>query len=234
MIVDRNQTELIATIRLLTDGVPSASNPAPITGINYNEPSLSIGYKKPNDTSWTDIVPVEGTLGTYVSSGFIEDSDSDGLYELGIPNTSKVAGKSTLWRFSVNSNNYRYSRIDYIAIPGEDGKLNLNFNIPGSDIIFGAGDAQVYIKETGLEFDFVANQDIESETLVLIFETADQVDQYVVADGSMTKSGDTVTITMPSGFADDVTSLNWAIREATTKQVFGTGSIAISYAPHED
>lgn len=234
MIVDRTRTELIATIRFLTDGVPSSTNPAPITGLDYSDPSVLIGYKLDGDTSWNDLTLVEGTLGTYTDSGLIEDSDSNGLYELGIPNAAKIAGKSTLWRFAADSNGYRYSRIDYVAIPGEEGKVKFSFNVPGSDIIFTAGDSEIYIKETGLEFDFVANQDIESETLVIIFETADMVDTVIVANGDITKVGDTATIDMPSGFADDVTSVNWAIREATTKRLYGTGSISVTYAPHED
>ena len=228
MIVDRSTTNLIATFRFLDD------LDAPIPSLVWNDGTISIGYKLHGDATWTELTLVAGTLGTWISSGFVEDSGGNGLYELGIPNAAKVQGKRTYWRFKQGLNQYRYDAIDYVAIPAANSDaVNFDILIPGGDPIF-SNSPQVYLKELNVEVTFTANQDITSETLVIIFESTDTVDQYVITDGSITKVGDTATITLPAGFTDDVKTLNWAIREATNKTLYGTGTISVSYAPHED
>jgi len=228
MIVDRSETELIATFRFLDD-----SN-APIPTLVHTDGTLSIGYKLHGSTVWTDLTLVSGTLGTWVSEGFVEDSGGNGLYELGIPNTAKIPGKRTYWRFKQGSNQYRYDSIDYVAVPAlETDAINFEITVPGVGPVF-AESSIIYIKELNTNVTFTANQDITSETLVIIFEVSDGTDSYVITDGDITKSGNEATITLPVGFTSTTKSLNWAIREATDKTVYGTGTIGVSYAPHED
>ena len=230
MIVDRNQKSLILTIRLLSDSDP----PTRITGVTFGDSGLSIGYKKPNDSTWTVLTPVAGTLGSYTSAGWIEDSDSDGNYELGVPDLAAIPGKRTLWRIKHGGNQYRYFAVDYVAIPSAETDLvQFEFSIPGAEITF-SSNSQIYTKETGLQVQFNANQNIESEDLVIIFETSDKVDQFVINNSDITKSGSTATITLPADFTNEVNSLNWAIREANNRRVYGTGTISVTYAPEED
>lgn len=115
-----------------------------------------------------------------------------------------------------------------------DGNISFEFSIPGSPILFETGAETVYIKEKGLVVSLIANVDIEGETLVVIFENPDKTDKLVVADGSLTKVGNVVTLTLPDSFTDDTGAVTFAIRDAATLQVLGTGNITISYAPHED
>lgn len=229
MIVDRSQSALIATLRFLDD------LNAPIPSIVYNDGTLSIGYKLHGSTTWTNLSLVSGTLGTWTSNGFVEDSGSNGLYELGIPDIAKIAGKRTYWRFKQGGNQFRYDSIDYVAIPSANtDSIAFDITVPGLGPIFTSDNAIIYIKEESIEVTFTANQDISAETLVIIFELASGIDSYVILDSDITKSGNNATITLPVGFTSTTKSLNWSIRKASNKKVYGTGKIAVSYAPHED
>lgn len=227
MIADRDQENLILTFRFLDDAG------SPVTSLLWNTPGINIAYR-PYGGSWTELVLVPGTLGTYISSGFIEDPQADGIYELGAPNASRISGHRTLWRFRFGGGQYRYDSVDYVSIPSEEtSEVKFEFAIPGAVESF-TTDSVIYIKELSRTITFTANQDVSAIPLVLIFEDADNVDQYIIADGDMTKVGDTVTVTLPAGFTNDVTALNWAIRNATDQRVYGTGSISVTYAPHID
>ena len=81
---------------------------------------------------------------------------------------------------------------------------------------------------------FTADVDITAIPLTVIFEDADKLDTYIITDASLVKVGTDVTATLPSGFTDEVVSFNWAIRHETNLTVYGTGSISVVYAPHED
>lgn len=229
MIADRSQTDLIATFRMVDDDLIA------INSLTSATPTLEIGYKKYRDLTWTTLTLVPGTLGTYLDSSFIADSGGDGLYEIGIPNISKIAGHRTLWRFKFAANQYRYDSIDYIAIPAaETTGVTLEFAIPGTEDTFTSA-SQIYIKETDRTITFEANQDISAIPLELVFELGDGTDQFVILDAAMDKSaGDSVVITLPAGFTDEETNLQWAIRHATNKRVYGVGSITVSYAPFVD
>jgi hypothetical protein len=229
MIADRSQTALIATIRFLDD------LNAPIPNIAYNDGTLSIGYKLQGSTSWTNLFLVPGTLGTWVANGFVEDSGGNGLYELGIPDAAKIAGKRTNWRFKQGGNRFRYDSIDYVAIPSANtDSIAFDITVPGLGPIFASDNATIYIKEEGVQVTFTANQDISSETLTIVFEEADGTDSYVILDSDITKSGNDATITLPVGFTSTTKNLNWSIRKFSNKKVYGTGRIAVTYAPHED
>ena len=228
MLADRSQTDLIATIRFLDD-----SN-APIPDIVWNDGTLSVGYKLHGDTTWTNLSLVQGTLGTWTSSGFIQDSGGNGLYELGIPNAAKIAGKRTLWRFKQGGHRFRYDSIDYVAIPSADSdSISFDITVPGVGPITSES-PQVFIKEQNVEVTFTANQDISTKTLVIVFEESGGTDSYIINDSDITKSGNDATVTLPTGFTDDVQTLNWSVRDSVEKTVYGTGTISVSYAPHED
>lgn len=116
--------------------------------------------------------------------------------------------------------------------PG-DQFLNFNINVPGASFQVDTS-ATVYIKETQVTVTFSANQNIEGVPLVIIFENADLSDFLVINDVDITKSGSAATVTLPTSFTANTISLNWAVRHATTKRVYGTGTFSVQYAPHED
>lgn len=227
MIADRNQENLILNVRMLDD------NGSPINSLVWNSATLEIDYK-PYRGSWTPVTLSAGTLGTWSSGGFVEDPDNDGIYELGAPNASRISGHRTLWRFRFGGNNYRYDSVDYTAIPSaETSEIEFTFSIPGSEETF-TTDSEIFIKEQGREITFTANQDVSAIPLVLIFEDSERLDKYILLDGDLTKVGDTVTATLPLTFTDTEVTLNWAIRNASDLRVYGFGTIAVVYAPHED
>lgn len=228
MIADRSQKNLIATVRLLDD------DDIPITGRTYADAGLDVRYKKPGEVGWNQLTLVAGTLNVYGDSHWIEDDEDDGLYELGIPDDSYVPGKRTLWKLKHGTNNFRFFAIDYVAIPSVETNIpKFEFSIPGSSTIV-SNAPRLYTAETGIEVQFTATQDIESEVLEIIFESNDKVDKYTFTDGEITKSGNTATITLPSDFTDATKTLNWAIREDTTRRVYGIGTISVTYAPQKD
>jgi hypothetical protein len=227
MIADRNQENLIATFRFLDD------DGSEITSLVWNTPGIEIGYKKYGATAWTNLTLVSGTAGTYLSSSFVADPDGDGLYEIGVPNESKVAGHRTVWRFKYGAFQYRYDSIDYVSIPSaETSNVTFEFAIPGVDVIT-SNAPSIYVKEQGIQVVFTANQDVSAIPLVVIFEDDAGTDSYVIKDEDLVKSGDTVTLTLPIGFTDEELSLTWGIRNRDTLRVYGTGTISVTYAPYE-
>lgn len=234
MITYYNKQDLLLGIRVLGDDL------LPITGKTGDDPLWSIGYRRPNST-WVDLSLVNGTLYTFADSSLVEDEGGDGIYWLGIPNSAKVAGERLLVRFKYGANNFDYDAIDYTMSPisgdgsGSDG-IELEFNIPGSDIVFtsATSSSTLYTKETNRQVQFTANQNIEGETLRIIFEAADTVDKYVILDADITKSGDTATIDLPSGYTDEIGTLNWAVRRESDRRVYGIGTLAVTYAPYTD
>ena len=231
MITTYNKVNLILHVRII------GNDNLPIVGVTGDDGQWEMAYKNVN-AAWVPITLSNGILNTYVSGGLVEDPDGDGLYQLGLPNEAKIAGERTLLRFKYGGNDYHYDAIDFVQAPvsvnsGSDA-VELNFSIPGTDVIFSTEGANLYIKETGRQIVFTANQNIEAETLVIIFEESDNVDKYIIQDGDIIKSGDTATITLPVGYTDELNNLNWAVRRASDKRVYGHGSRSVTYIPHED
>ena len=226
MLSDRLQNNLIATFRFLDDAGVG------ITSLLWNTPGITLSYKKYRATSWTTVTLAESTLGNYVEGGFVEDSEGDGLYEIGIPGLSRTAGHRTVWRFKYAANQYRYDSIDYHAIPSvETNNVTLEFSIPGVDTTFST-ESVIYVRELERTVTFQANQDISIIPLVLVFENSEGEDQFIITDDQMDKSaGDSIVITLPDGFTAEELSLSWAIRHAITERVYGTGTISVVYAP---
>ena len=227
MLADRDQQNLIATFRYLDDAGD------PITSLAWNTAGISIGYKRYGATSWTNLNLASATVGTYTSNGFVEDPDGNGFYELGVPNASRISGHRTVWRFKHGANQYRYDSIDYVAIPAQESSgINLEFAIPGVSEVFTTSNS-LYVQEREVEVTFTANQDVSAIPLVLIFEDADGIDKFIINDSDMTKTGDSVVITLPDTFTDAEKTLQWAIRNQDTDRVYGSGSISVVYAPYQ-
>jgi hypothetical protein len=225
MIADRNQEDLILTIRMLDD------DGSPITGLAWNTPTWEVEYK-PYRGNWTPVTLQAGTLGTWSSGGFVESPELDGLYELGAPNASRISGHRTLWRFKFAANNYRYDSVDYTSIPSaETSSVKFEFAIPGVDETF-TTDAELFIKEQGREVTFTANQDVSAIPLVIVFEDGDGVDKFIIQDEELQKTGDTVVATLPVGFTENEIALNWGIRNRDNERVYGAGTINVTYAPY--
>ena len=227
MIADRNQTELVATFRFLDD------NGNAINSLAWDTAGIVIQYK-PYLGTWTNITLQQGVLGSWVTGGFVADGGGDGMYELGVPNEARRAGHRTLFRFKLGAFQYRYDAIDYVSVPStETSSLTMEFSIPGTEETFTTA-SQIYIKELGRQITFEANQDVSLIPLVLIIEDGDGVDQYIIQDEDMDKTGgDTVVITLPDGFTAEEKTLEWAIRNRDNERLYGTGSISVTYAPYQ-
>lgn len=126
MLVDRNASSVIATLRL----VDGAKNP--IDSVAYNDASLTVHRKKPTDTDWVDVTGdlVDGTLGSYLSASWkaYATSPQDGTYQFCPPDDWVVAGKSTLIRVKHSSNPWQYDAVEAsgsVATANEESIANL-------------------------------------------------------------------------------------------------------------
>lgn len=228
-VVGESSVNLILPIRIMED-----DNITPVEGLTYATTGFSIDYKLPSDATWTNLVLVSGTNGTWSDKGFSEDPDADGWYQLGFPNNILLLGYPIQIRIKTAGNNYRYGFINPVSGSGSSGKsITFAFNIPGAEVTLTTS-TTLYIKELQVQATFTANTNIEAIPLVVIFEKSDKTDAFIVADTDLTKNENVVTFTLPAGFTDDTDTFQWAVRHATTKRLYGQGSVTITYAPHED
>ena len=85
MIVQPNETSLILNF------VIRDTAGARMTGIAFNTAGLVAEYRHSDEAVWTAISLTAGTLGTWGSGQFVEDSF--GLYQLGVPDAAIPDGK---------------------------------------------------------------------------------------------------------------------------------------------
>jgi hypothetical protein len=89
--------------RKLTAGITSVSLPIEVgdttsttagglSGLVFNTAGLVAEYRRQGQSSWTAITLVAGTLGTFVSGGFIADGALAGAYEFCPPNAALASG----------------------------------------------------------------------------------------------------------------------------------------------
>jgi hypothetical protein len=105
--VDRNAEELMLTVRLAT------AADVPITGVAYNDGTLSVSYMTSASDDWQDITLVDGDVDAWSSAGWAEVGE--GIYRLGLPNAAIVPGDRTMIRISRGSNPVRYDSIDAVV-----------------------------------------------------------------------------------------------------------------------
>lgn len=217
----------------------------------HDDADLSIEFIKDSGTEWTAITLVTGTYAGYLSSKFVAVPDSDGLYKLSIPATAINARKSTLLRVTYDINDPQELVLQFVGpkvfptnwssllitsggkVSAIDTDPTFQINIPPTDISVSGG-GTIYIKELNRELVFGANVDIEAIPIVLIIEFPNKLDKLIVPDMDLTKVGTSVSFELPAELTEEVASYNWAIRHETTNVLYGTGSFAISYAPHVD
>jgi hypothetical protein len=89
MIVQPGETSVIAHF------VIRDTTGARMTGIAWNTAGLVAEYRHSDAAAWTAITLASGTLGTWASGGFVEDSY--GLYQLGLPNAAIPDGVGTVF-----------------------------------------------------------------------------------------------------------------------------------------
>ena len=88
----RGATSVRESFRLLD------SSQAAITTLAHNTAGLVAEYRRSDQSTWTTITLVAGTLGAWVSGGF--SHDKDGIYELDIPNAAFTSGDWVMVRLS--------------------------------------------------------------------------------------------------------------------------------------
>jgi hypothetical protein len=62
--------------------------------ITHASSGLVFEYRRENQSTWTTVTPVAGTLGTFTSGGIVADGSVTGAIEIGIPNTAIAVGKT--------------------------------------------------------------------------------------------------------------------------------------------
>lgn len=82
---------------------------AGLAGLVYNSSGLTATYCRDGDTSRTPIAFVPGTLGTWVSSGFVEVGG--GVYEIGLPNAALTQGNFVSLTLSGATNMSDYEEV---------------------------------------------------------------------------------------------------------------------------
>jgi|SRR6185437_2637219 len=110
--------------------------PAGLTGLTHASSGLKWGYFRDGDTAAGTVSLVAGTLGTYVSGGFVEvdAANMPGMYEVGVPDVIlSVAGSAQIqiWgaakmcpilvEFELDAINYQDGRrLGMTALPNAD------------------------------------------------------------------------------------------------------------------
>lgn len=110
-LVQQNSTSVRLRVQL------SSTTGAAMTGQVYNS-GLKMAYFRDGDTVATAITPVVGTIGTWISGGWVEinSTTAPGLYEVGVPNAvfANAVNQST---FQVNSSSCYPFTINYQVVP---------------------------------------------------------------------------------------------------------------------
>ena len=111
-LVQQNSTSVRLRVQLSNVNVGSVK-----TGQLYNS-GLSMAYFRDGDTVATAITPVVGTIGTWISGGWVEinSTTAPGLYEVGVPNAvfANAVNQST---FQVVGTNVQPFTINYQVVP---------------------------------------------------------------------------------------------------------------------
>lgn len=234
MLIQKGTTELRLPIEIYN------ANGTPALGLTHASVGLSLAYKLEGAASWNLITLVEGA-GSYVSAGFRNLGEH--VYEVCFPDNSYVDGETTLIRviydgvttydtISVFLDNVE-GKIDQLLLNSSD--LTFSFNFPGGNPLPLLEVTTVYVKEKGLVVVWNADIDIEAIPLQIIFEDPSTgLDFHVFEDVDLTKSGTTVSVTLPDSFTDEVNTFVWGVRNATTQKFYASGNLTINYAPFKD
>lgn len=75
----------------------SATDGSGLAGLVFNSAGLVARYKREGQSTWTTITLANGTLGTWSSGGFKEDTIAGGWYELGLPNVIIASATTVDW-----------------------------------------------------------------------------------------------------------------------------------------
>lgn len=67
------------------------------TGLTHASSGLVFEYRRRNQSTWTDVTAVAGTLGSFTSGGFVADGAQAGAYEIGVPNAAITAGADRVY-----------------------------------------------------------------------------------------------------------------------------------------
>ena len=77
----------------------------------------------------------------------------------------------------------------------------------------------------------ICSEDITTKTLEIVFETLyDQTDVAVIDDANITKSFNEVSFSLPAAVTATERTLQYTVRDVTTKQAYAEGQAYIEYA----
>ena len=234
-----NATDPILWVYLEKDG-------SPVTGIAYNTAGFSLNAYLPGEVAATPVTMIAGTLGTYASNSWVELGQ--GIYQFCPGAALLLPGKLSLVEFTTPSSGKFKDTLNCVGVGeviatnqkqdtilsaiGNEADLNFTFTIPGVTPITATG-GTLYVKEQGRTISFTADQDLTPYTLELVLEQ-NGVDVLVEPEANFTKSGNTITWTVPNSFTDEVGSYTWGIRNVANQHFYGSGSFSVVYAPHKD
>jgi len=109
----------------------------------------------------------------------------------------------------------------------------------GGGVVIGAATAVVdgIIEARVEELKIVAipcNQDISLLTLAFVAETKRKADVATIADGAITKSGATATLTLTAPMTSAERTLNWSLVIAATNETVASGLLFCTYDAQGD
>jgi len=241
--------ENAANVNVLITIVDDNNNGIP--DILFDDSDLEIYYFKDTATAWVQLTLVAGTLGSWVSNGFIELPDSDGEYLLSLPAAAVTARKTTMLKIVYGTNKPLRDIVTLVGPPSfpanfaallisSSGKVTTNPNsiqfnmrIPPIPISLN-GEFSVFVGETNRTIILTANQDVSAIPLKIVFERSNKEDLAIVEDDDLTKVAETVSFTLPADVTDEAGLVKWAIRHETDGTVYGYDEFSVNYAPLED
>lgn len=76
--------------------------------------------------------------------------------------------------------------------------------------------------------------DLTGMVLEIVFERLDRTDVSVIADGSITRSSNTITFTVPTAVTSNESDKRWSLRNTNNDVVLLRGMVTVSYAAGND
>lgn len=104
--VSRSAINLILTL------VPRDSAGEPLGAIAYDDEDLAIEWLSSDSSDWQAITLASGTVGEWVSGGWVHVGD--GVHQLGLPNGAVSIGDRTVIRLTYGANPAQFDAIDAV------------------------------------------------------------------------------------------------------------------------
>lgn len=86
-----------------------------IANVAHNAAGLAFAYRVENQSTWTSVTLIDGTVGTWASGSW--KHDGNGMYQIGLPNAAIVANRRTFLRLTLGSVAPQFDSIEATGVP---------------------------------------------------------------------------------------------------------------------